>query len=214
MPMSWTAIFRMAVVLLMAAHVFYLYAFARMLQEVIGTDFRTILASSSFALVMLVPLAWAVAVPDLPQILRAHRARRRWLGGRCPGCNYFLLNTTGAGCPECGADRAEPRPFVFGWSTVRRFAALAVAAWVLGCVAAESWTVLDERSFARAAPAHVDGTVTQRYSRQRRWPMHGKKLYYSTTDGVTAFFPEFVLDEFTLPSIAVTALAEPDDAVQ
>ncbi len=209
MPMSWTAIFRVVMLLLMAAHVFYLYAFARMLQEVIGTDFRTVLASSSFALVMLVPLTWAVAVPDLPQILRAHRARRRWLRGNCPGCNYFLLSTTGTGCPECGADRAEPRPFEFGWSMVRRFAALAVVAWVLGCVAAESWTVLDETSFARAAPAHVDGTVTHRYSRQRRWPMHGKRLYYSTTDGVTAFFPEFVLEEPTLPSVAVTAPAEP-----
>lgn len=201
MPMSWTAIFRVVVVLLMTAHVFYLYAFARMLQEVVGTDFQTILASSSFALVMLVPLAWAVVVPDLPQIMRAHRGRRRWLRGYCPGCNYLLLNAAGDRCPECGADRAAPRPFEFGWSTVRRFAALAAAAWVLGCVAAESWATMDETSFAREASAHVDGTVTQRYSRQRRWPMRGRRLYYSTTDGVTAFVPEFVLEG-------------PDEAVQ
>ena len=199
MPMSWTAIFRVVVLLVMTAHVFYLYAFARMLQEVVGTDFQTILASSSFALVMLVPLTWAVAVPDLPQIIRAHRGRRRWLRGYCPGCNYFLLNAAGNRCPECGGDRAEPRPFEFGWPTIRRFAVFAAAAWVLGCVAAESWTVMDEASFAREASAHVGGVATERYSRRRRWPMHGRTLYYTTTDGVTAFIPELILDAPDVP---------------
>ncbi len=214
MPMSWTAIFRVAMLLLMAAYVFYLYAFARALQEVVGTEFSTILASSSFGLVMLVPLAWAAVVPDVPQIMRIHRGRRRWLRGYCSACNFFLLKASGSRCPECGTDRGEPRPFEFGWSTVRRFAALAVAAWVLGCVVAESWIVLDETSFAREAPALVDGTATDRYSRHRRWPMHAKRLYYSSADGVTAFFPELVLEAPRLPTIVVAAPASPSDTAQ
>ena len=150
MPVSWTVVFRLFVLLLMAAHVFYLYAFARTLQEIVGPDFPTILASSSFALVMLVPLVWAVVLPDLPEIVRTHRGRGRWLQGRCSRCGYFVLQAEGRSCPECGTDRRDPGSFRFGWSTVRRFAVLAATAWLLGCVSAECWAVLDERNFCCA----------------------------------------------------------------
>ncbi len=205
MPVSWTVIFRLFVLLLMAAHVFYLYAFARTLQEIVGPDFPTILASSSFALVMLVPLVWAVVLPDLPEIVRTHRGRGRWLQGRCSRCGYWVLQAQGNSCPECGTDRREPGSFRFGWPTVRRFAFLAATAWLVGCVAAESWAVLDEATFAREAVAHVDGTATKYYNRPRRWPMQDKTLYFSSTDGVTAFSPEFVLVGFGPGSVEQTA---------
>ena len=95
MPLSWTAIFRMTVLLLMAAHVFYLYAFARMLQEIVGLDLAAVLASSSFALVMLTPLAPAMVLPDIPQMVRCQVGRRRWLQGRCAVCGHSLLAARG-----------------------------------------------------------------------------------------------------------------------
>ncbi len=193
--MSWTAILRVVVLLAMAAHVFYLYAFARVEQEVVGLDFATILASSAFGLVMLVPLTWAVALPDLPVILSNHRARRRWAQGRCSKCNYFLLYEAGADCPECGTARTEPGSFQFGWSTVQRFVVLAAAAWVVGCVGAESWVVMDETAFAREAAVHTLATTTTNdYSRPRRWPNQDQTLYFSSSRGVTAFEPELVLE--------------------
>ena len=193
MPLSWTAILRLVVLLLMAAHVFYLYAFARTLQEIVGPDVPTILASSSFALVMMVPLVWAVVLPDLPEIVRTHRGRGRWLQGRCSRCGYFVLQSEGNSCPECGTDRLEPGSFRFGWATVRRFAFLAATAWLVGCVAAECWAEVDEATFAREGVAQVSATVTKQYNRPRRWPMQDKTLYFSSADGVTAFSPDILL---------------------
>lgn len=193
MPVSWTALFRVVVMLLMAAHVFYLYAFARAQQEMIGLDFLTVLASSAFALVMLVPLAWAVALPDLPEIIRSQRCRQRWAQGRCSKCGYPVLYAQGASCPECGHDRGEPKAFWIGWPTARRFAVLAAVAWVIGCVTAESWAAVDELSFAREAEAHLSSSPSPRYSRPRQWPMQNMTLYYTSNEGVTAYAPELVL---------------------
>ncbi len=194
--MPWTAIVRTVVLLLMAAHVFYFYAFARAQQEIVGVDFPTVLASSAFALVMLVPLAGAIVLPDLPEIVRNHRARRRWQRGRCSMCNYLLLYEEGANCPECGTTRGEPGSFEFGWSTVQRFVLLAAAAWAVGCIGAESWAVLDEVAFAREGEAHVSTmTAKDAYSRPRRWPNQDRTLYFSSSSGVTAFAPQLVLDQ-------------------
>ncbi len=194
--MPWTAIVRTVVLLLMAAHVFYFYAFARAQQEIVGVDFPTVLASSAFALVMLVPLAGAVVLPDLPEIVRNHRACRRWQRGRCSMCNYLLLYDEGANCPECGTTRDEPDSFEFGWPTVQRFVLLAAAAWAVGCIGAESWAVLDEVAFVREGEAQVSVTTAKDpYSRPRRWPNQDQTLYFSSSSGVTAFAPQLVLDQ-------------------
>jgi len=196
MPVSWTAIVRLVVVLLMAVHVFYFYAFARAPQEIVGVDFPIVLASSVFALIMLVPLAWAVVLPDLPEIIRNHRGRRRWQRGRCSMCNYLLLYEQGASCPECGTTRGEPGSFEFGWPTVQRFVLLAAAAWAIGCIGAETWAVQDEVAFAREGEAHVSTTAAKdAYSRPRRWPNQDKTLYFSSSSGVTAFAPQLVAEQ-------------------
>ncbi len=191
MPVSWTAIFRVAVLLLIAAWVFFWYAFARIRNETVGLDFVTVLGSTAFALVMLVPLAPATALPDVPDLVRSEIGRRRWLQGRCAVCGHSLLEGRGGTCPECGAERAEPE-FRLGWGTVRRFAALAVIAWAVGCTVAETWTWMDEASFAREAPERITGDVNH-YSRARRWPMGDRNLYYSPADGVTAYAPRLEL---------------------
>ncbi len=198
MPLSWTSLFRVFVLLLMAAHVFYMYAFARMLQEIVGLDPPGMLASSSFALVLLVPLVPAVAIPDLPVIIRDYFGRRRWRQGLCAKCGYSLMRGSSSDCPECGTDRRkEPSTFQFGWPTARRFTMMAVSAWFIGCVAAEGWANLDEAQFAREAEAFVQVGQSQveQYSRPRRWPMQDKKLYYTHFEGVTAYSPDLDLGQ-------------------
>ncbi len=70
----------------------------------------------------------------------------------------------------------------------------AAAAWAVGCIGAESWSVLDEVAFAREGEMHASTTTGKNtYSRPRRWPNQDKTLYFSSTAGVTAFSPEFVL---------------------
>jgi hypothetical protein len=195
MPVVLRALLRVAALLLMAAWGFYLYAAARVWQEVVGHDFATVLASCSFALVLSAPVAWIVALPDLPRVMRACRDRRRWLQGRCPGCGHFVVYAQGAACPQCGADRGAPRSSPFGWAMAKRLAALAVAGWLLGSVVAEGWASLDEAVFAREAEAHVSASQDLSYSRPRRWPMQDKMLYYTLADGVMSYSPEIILAE-------------------
>jgi hypothetical protein len=130
-----------------------------------------------------VPLAWAAALPDLPEIVRRALGRRRFERGRCGACGYPVSDHAGSACPECGAPRRPPEPFAFGWSTVRRFVALSLAAWALGCAAAETWAWLDEQAFAAEGAAYHGSGV---YSRERRWPMGGTWLWHVPGEGTTA----------------------------
>jgi hypothetical protein len=195
MGAALTGMLRVVALLLMAAWGFFLYAAARASQEVVGLDFATVLASCSFALVLSAPLAWIVAVPETPRVVRACRDRRRWLQGRCPGCGAFVAYARGTACPECGADRARPRPSPLSAAMAKRLAALALAGWLLGAVAAEVWASWDEAHFARQAEAYVSASADTSYSRPRRWPMHDKMLYYTPADGVTPFSPWIILSE-------------------
>ncbi len=78
MPVSWAMIFRGVVLLLMAAHAFRMYLLAPTLQQTQGSGASTVVTSSLFALAMLLPFAWAVALPELPEIYRRNNRHRRW----------------------------------------------------------------------------------------------------------------------------------------
>lgn len=187
MLVSLTTLFRAAIVLVMAFHVFCMDLLARGMAGVVGLTPRGALGPSLFGLALLVPLVWAVALPDLPEILRRQAGRRRFERGECSACGYPLSDHAGEACNECGAPRRAPDPFSLGWPTVRRFAVLALSAWALGCTAAEAWARLDEQAFvAEAAAYHGNGV----YSRQRRWPMDGHVLWFVPGQGVSAAAPD------------------------
>jgi hypothetical protein len=185
MPAFLTGLLRGVVLLLIAAYVFYVYDVTRAAQEIVGRDFATILASSSFALVLLVPVAWLVAVPDVPRLVSGHRARQRWREGRCPRCGSSALEKVAGTCADCGADRSVPPAPRPGWGIVQRLALFVAAAWLAGCVAGEVWAVRDEAAFAREGKARLSATSDRSYSRPRRWPMQEYPLYYTRRDGVT-----------------------------
>ncbi len=138
MPVSLTAAVRGIVVLLMAAHVCCQYGLAGTISEPGGPSQR-VLMCSLFALAMLVPLAVGMAVPDLPEIFRRSVGHRRWAAGRCSECAYPVEASASDACPECGSAVREPAPYRFGWGTVRRFVILALVAWLVGCLAGETW---------------------------------------------------------------------------
>ena len=119
MPVSLTAVVRGIVVLLMAAHVCCQYGLALTIGELHGARSERVLMCSLFALAMLVPLACAMAVPDLPEIFRRSMCHRRWAGGRCAECGYPVEASASDACPECGSAVREPAPHRVGWATVR-----------------------------------------------------------------------------------------------
>ncbi len=153
----------------MAGHVFLMYVLARTWQETFGNSISVVMLSLLFAGVMLIPLLWAIAIPDLPLTFMRSAARRRWIRGQCPECRYPASESSARVCPECGAAITEPEPYQFRWSLVRRFVILAIAAWVLGAVAGEAWVVADEASFRREI-AMIRNMPVDRNGRDRRWP--------------------------------------------
>jgi len=181
-PVSFANLFRLMVLLVLAVHVFYMYCTARGMGEHFGFDLSTTIISALFALAMLVPLVWAVFLPDLPEFITQHvRPRRRWRKGLCPVCGYDRIGLPRGSslCPECGGDLREPQPWAMTAGTVRRYIALNAVAWLLGCVVGEIWMQLDEREFRREVQQRLASRDTSMYVRARHWPNHTRTMSHS-----------------------------------
>jgi DNA-directed RNA polymerase subunit RPC12/RpoP len=138
MPLRWATLFRLFVLLMLTAHEFAMYHLARRMGGAGIDDINEIVLACLFALAMLVPLVWAVTLPELPEIyMRVVRARRWFRQGRCPSCGYRIGSANITTCPECGARIIAPREYVVTRSTILRYAFLNALAWVIGCGLAE-----------------------------------------------------------------------------
>ena len=143
-------------------------AIASVVSASVGVGAGEVAGAGFFSLAMLVPLAWAVVLPDVPEVIRRHNARKRWAKGFCPTCRYVIAGATGDACPECGTSRDEPQQFRFGWQTAARFVALALGAWLVGSAAAQAWITLDESRFraeALASPVVASGRLYSQIGR-------------------------------------------------
>jgi hypothetical protein len=175
--MSLATVFRVLLLGALATHVFYMYGLARTMGDGFGLDAGRLVAAALFAGVMLLPLVWAVTLPDLPEIITNQvRGRMRWSQGRCPTCGYEISRRTGDVCPECGAPAVEPaRGYRITGRTVRRYILLNLLAWIIGCAASETWISADESAFrVEAVQARQQGYGY--YVRAVRWP--GRGLYH------------------------------------
>ncbi len=187
--MSWTNIFRTVFVLLMAGHVLVMYSLARTQQHGFGFDLNTAILSTLFALLLLLPLAPAIALSDLPEAYKRAARRRRWSDGLCPACRYPVAPSGGDICQECGMRMIEPEPYRFTWAMARRFAIFALIAWIAGSLASEGWLLADEAAFRQEAEAEAlkgRGSLL----RDRRWPGNGYLVWdvdqgYFTAQGGT-----------------------------
>jgi hypothetical protein len=192
-PLSFSAIFRVFVALLMAGHIFFMYTLARAMGRTFGFDLGTSVTAALFAFGLMVPLVWAVGIPELPEVwTRGFRARRWWKQGRCPQCGYSLREIAGASCPECGLPgaAAEPPAYRLGALPIRRFIAMALVAWLLGCAVGETWLLNDERAFRSEAGAAW--SIGRPFGRPRTWPCAQFSLWSSIDGPCTAEDPETI----------------------
>lgn len=158
--------------LLMAGHVLVMYSLARTQQPGFGFDLKTAILSTLFALLMLLPLAPAIAFSDLPEVYSRAVRRRRFRNGLCPDCRYPVAPSGRETCQECGRGMTEPEPYRFTWSMAKRFAIFALIAWIAGSIASEGWLLADEAAFRGEAE---DEALKGRGGllRDRRWPGNG-----------------------------------------
>jgi hypothetical protein len=187
--LSFAFIFRGLVLLLLAAHVFYMYCTARGMGAHFGFDSGTTIGAALFALAMLVPLVWAVFLPDVPEVIAHHvRPRRRWRRGECPHCGYDRLSLPAGAttCPECGGALREPEPWRFTSQTVRRFVAINLLAWLIGCFGGEAWMLNDEHAFRGEIVQRAAAGNSAAWSRARRWPNDACSLVYEPPGGFGA----------------------------
>ena len=187
--MSWSNLFRTVFVLLMAGHVVLMYSLARTLRPTFGFDEATVGLSTLFALLMLLPLAPAIWLSDLPEAYRRAALRRRWKKGLCPACRYPVFAAGGDICQECGTPMREPAPYRFTWGVARRFAVFALVAWIGGSLSSEAWLLSDEAAFRRDASMKA-AQGSDSFVRQRRWPGNGylawhvDRGYYAARGGI------------------------------
>lgn len=115
-----------------------MYRLGRTLAGPATADAGDMALAALFALSMLIPLVWAVTLPDLPEIYtRVWRARRWFRQGRCTRCGYVLEPSSPARCPECGQMQTPPGEYAINARTIYRFIALNLAAWIIGCAVGE-----------------------------------------------------------------------------
>lgn len=134
MPLRWATLFRLFVLLMLSAHEFVMYRLARRMGGAGLDDVNEIVLACLFALAMLVPLVWAVTLPELPEIYtRVVRARRWFRQGRCPSCGYEIGSKHISECPECGSPHIAPREYAVTKATILRYAYINALAWLIGC---------------------------------------------------------------------------------
>ncbi len=153
-----------------------MYSLARTRLLGFGFDLYKVVPSALFALLMLIPLAPAVALSDLPEAYGRAARRRRFRNGLCPSCGYPVAPSGGSTCQECGKPMTEPAPYRFTWAMARRFVVFALIAWIAGSIASEGWLLADEAAFRKEAEAQAASGQAS-FARKRRWPGNGYLLW-------------------------------------
>ncbi|MCZ6835588.1 MAG: hypothetical protein O7G85_07425 [Planctomycetota bacterium] len=187
-PLTMGNLFRILVLGVLALHVFAMYCLAQSWSGKFGFHTGQTVLAVVFSLIMLIPLLWAVTLPEWPEIfVKSFRARKRWKQNFCPECNYDLHEIVSGKievCSECGEPFVEPEPYVFSFRMVRRYMLINLLAWVLGSIGGALWIQFDERAFAK----QVEVESVQGYnwtSRARRWPCYGSFIW-NDDDGFAA----------------------------
>lgn len=184
MPLTPANLFRLAIVLALALHVFFMYSIARAVLGGFGFSLAVAALAMAFSFIMLLPFVWAVTLPEWPEIYTRHVRARRWFrAGRCAACGYQLAGDVET-CSECGSTHLPPMPYAISLRTVRTFVIVNLLAWALGCAVGEIWAAEDERAFALEVRQRTDAGDETEYIRARRWPAESSSMIYSPGEGL------------------------------
>lgn len=171
MPLSFRAIFRLGILLVLIVYVFLMYCLARGISEQPAVTLWPVIRAGAFSLVMMIPVLWLAGISELPDALTRHRGQRWWERQQCPHCGYTIRGAMSGVCPECAGELAPPAGFEFGWGTVRRFLMINIVAWCIGVGVGEMWIRADEMRFLNEAGQQEQRDVdAQPYHRPRIWP--------------------------------------------
>jgi len=119
-------------------------------------------------------VVWLAPTIELPEVWYQHRTpAKRLARGLCPECGHAMptLEPRPVRCTECGASQVLRPPWEFGARTIKRFAVLALAAYVVGCGIAMWWIASDESRFRREAALAAGAS-----ERSRVWPASFARL--------------------------------------
>lgn len=166
----------------LAAYFFVIFCVTRGLLRGIGFDVSTTIQCLLVTLVMAGFVVWLAPLCHLPEALLLHRrSQRRAARGLCPACGHprQAAAEPTAPCPECGSDAIPPRPFEFGWPSIRRFALVGGAAYVVGSLLGFTLIRADEARFAHECS--IRGGAA--FERPRAWPASFCRLSF---DGESA----------------------------
>ena len=174
--------------IVLTGHVFYMFCLARTEIGGFGFDLGVVILAVLFALVLLVPFGWIIALAEIPDLYVNQVRTRRWYqSGRCPQCGYDVSARQNSDvCSECGGTIAPPPPYRLSRATIQRFIIINLVAWAIGCAIGEAWLEGDEAAFrheAREALKQSDQTV---YARPRRWPFDSVMMTYREQSGARA----------------------------
>ncbi len=180
---------------ILAAYFFVIFSVTRGLLRGIGFDVSNTLQCLLVTLVMGGFVVWLAPLCHLPEAILLHRrSQRRAERGLCPACGHPRREAAGTSerCPECGSDPVPPRPFEFGWPSIRRFALVGGAAYVVGSLLGFALIRADEARFAHECSLRPGAA----FERPRAWPASFCRLSF---DGDSASSSS-VEEEFLAPA--------------
>ena len=173
--------YRLLLALLISVHVFLMYLLARAYIGGFGFHILSVLWGSLFAFAMLIPLLWAVAFAELPEMWDMNvRRQRRWRQGSCPSCSYPRNSDSPQDqgrCQECGDFLVKPSHYRLSLRAVKRFLVILVIGLILGVVSGETWLRTDEIAFQDEVRRQAFFDAQRKQTRQRAWPGWGKLTY-------------------------------------
>lgn len=188
-PPIWLVIaWRGFLILVLGFYFFLVYAIGRGLIPSFGGSPGVIFKAAFFTIGMGGFSIWLVLYTEVPEMIFSHilpqiRSRKQ----RCQSCNHPLSRHASNQCSECGyPSDQKPIPYALSWRSVRSFAILFTVAIILGLLAGETWTQLDEERIRQAIHSPLNPnllTLEENRSFQRLWPADFSKISWNQTRG-------------------------------
>jgi hypothetical protein len=174
------------------AFLFAAYCMARALVGGFGTSATTVILAFTATTAASIFLWWLAPFADFAEIFWVHLpADRRSRRSQCPHCAY--PHGGRETCSECGQPTAPLRAWTLTARPARRLLSILIPALLIGCLAGELWSRLDESRFV--AESNTAPAPAAPYTRPRAFPASFARMWIDE-HGVyhSEAWPEFARD--------------------